>query len=188
MADSPASIDSLYRTANLLEELALSYAFIGGIALNTWGVPRATFDLDLAVSVPAKGFERTSAAFRGAGFVVDQAFDRGFRDRIAGMEQIHLHLPVAASLMAVDLFLATTPFLEAVLSRRVEIELGRGPVWVCTAADLILLKLLADRGKDRVDLENVIAVQGIPERDYLERWAEALGLADKLSLVLDRTR
>jgi hypothetical protein len=84
------------------------------------------------------------------------------------------------------LFPATTPFLESVLSRRVGIELGRGSVWVCTAADLIVFKLLADRDKDRVDVENVISVQGVPERDYLERWTEALGVRAKLAAALGR--
>jgi hypothetical protein len=88
--------------------------------------------------------------------------------------------------MAIDLFEATTPFLESVLERRIEIDLGRGRLWVCSAADLILLKLLADRRKDRVDVENVLLVQGVPEPEYLRRWAAALGLEQRLTRALER--
>jgi hypothetical protein len=188
MADVPASIDAVYRTASVLDGLGAPYAFIGGIALNTWGVPRATFDLDLTLSSAPDRFDRLLREFRRGGFVVDTAFDHGFLDRIAGMEHIHVHLPAGPSLMAVDLFLATTPFLESVVARRVGIELGRGSIWVCTAADLILFKLLADRAKDRLDVENVLSVQGTPERDYLDHWADALGVRPRLLSVLERPR
>ena len=186
MADVPASLDSIYQITGLLERRGVPHAFIGGVALNTWGVPRATFDLDLAVAVPANRMEGLLAELRQAGAVVDPVFERGFRDRIAGMEQVHVHLAAGSSLLAVDLFLATTPFLESVLARRVTIDLGRGPIWVCTAADLILFKLVADRGKDRVDVENVVSVQGVPEREYLLRWSEVLRVGPRLASLLRR--
>jgi hypothetical protein len=34
-----------------------------------------------------------------------------------------------------------------------------------------------------MDLRNVIAVQGVPEREYLERWAAELGVTDRLALL-----
>src|SRR5688572_8378795 len=145
MADVPASLDSVYLLSGALERLGIPYAFIGGIALNTWAVPRATFDLDLALSVPTGRNGELLAELRRIGAVVEDAFERGFRDRVQGLEKLHAHLPAGTSLMAIDLFLASTPFLESVLERRVGIDLGRGQVWVCTAADLVVLKLLADR-------------------------------------------
>lgn len=188
MADVPASVDSVYRIAGALERLRMPYAFIGGVALNAWGIPRATFDLDLALSVPTGRSGDLLAELRRIGAVVDQAFERGFRDRVQGMEKLHVHLPAGDSLMAIDLFLASTPFLESVLERRVGIDLGRGPVSVCTAADLVVLKLLADRRKDRSDVESVLLVQDVPEPEYLRRWAGALGLESRLTEALEQRR
>ncbi|MEO6597441.1 MAG: hypothetical protein ABIP94_22080 [Planctomycetota bacterium] len=51
-------------------------------------------------------------------------------------------------------------------------------------ADLILFKLMADRPKDRVDVQNVLTVQGIPEPEYLRDWAARLGVADRLERAL----
>jgi hypothetical protein len=42
-------------------------------------------------------------------------------------------------------------------------------IQVVTAADLILFKLMAGRRKDWVDIDNVLAIQGVPERPYLDR-------------------
>src|SRR5262245_34618495 len=148
MAEVPASLESIGRVARVLEEAGLPHAFIGGVALNTWGIPRATFDLDLVVAIDDAGFPGLLDRFRSAGFLIDAAFERGFRDQVAGMQKIHMHLPAATSLMPVDLFLASTPFLRSVVERRVGVDLGAGRFHVCTAADLILFKLLADRAKD----------------------------------------
>lgn len=59
-------------------------------------------------------------------------------------------------------------------------DLGLGQIYLCTAADVLLFKLMAYRTKDRADIENLITVQGIPERAYLEHWAEALAVRDRL--------
>jgi len=184
MADEPASLEAIQAVASALKEAGVRYAFIGGAALSAWGVPRATFDLDLALSVPEEGIGVVLDVLSRRGFVVDATFRSGFRDRVGGMETIHVHLPAGRTLMAVDLFLATTPLLGSVVERRTSIDLGRGPIEVCTAADLILLKLIADRPKDRIDIQNILAVQGVPEREYLVRWAERLSLRGKLEEIL----
>lgn len=36
-----------------------------------------------------------------------------------------------------------------------------------------------------VDIDNVVAVQGVPEREYLQRWARRLGVGERLRKVLD---
>jgi hypothetical protein len=104
------------------------------------------------------------------------------------MEKVHVHLPAGKALLAVDLFLATTPFLASVVERRKSIDLGSGPLQVCTAADLVLLKLIADRPKDRMDIENLLAVQGVPERTYLESWAKELGIRPRLDALLTQRK
>ncbi len=168
MADAPASLDALYLIAGILEWQKLEYAFIGGIALNVWGIPRSTFDLDVALSLSPERLPELCTALNEAGVVVDAVFQRGFRDRIAGMEKFHVHLPAGLSLLAVDMFLASTPFLRSCLSRRVKIDLGRGSIWVCSAADLVLFKLVANRRKDKVDLDNIL---GLQESVWVERVA-----------------
>ncbi len=186
MADSPASLDAIERAARVLVDARVPYAFIGGVAMGVWAVPRPTFDLDLAIASSTSETPTLLQAFERAGFVVEEGFRKGFADRIAGMEKIHVHLPSGKALLGVDLFLATTPFLQSLLERRKTVDLGGGPLQVCTAADLVLLKLVADRPKDRLDIENVLAVQGVPERGYLDCWASELGVRPRLDALLAR--
>ena len=188
MADQPASLDAIGRAARVLTEAGLAHAFIGGVAMGAWAVPRPTFDLDVAVASGIDGLPRLLAAFEHAGFIVEEGFRKGFADRVSGMDKVHVHLPAGKALMAVDLFLGTTPFLHSVLERRKAIDLGGGPLHVCSAADLILLKLVADRPKDRLDIENLLAVQGVPERPYLEHWASELGVRPRLDALLAQRR
>jgi len=187
MADQPATLDAIYQLYELLRQEKVPIAFIGGVALNTWAVPRATFDLDIAIAIEA---DRVSSLLRraeSAGFVVDAGFHAGFRDRVGGMEKVHFFLPAGKSLLAVDLFFAETPFLRSVIARRTSVDLGRGPVPVCTAADLLLFKLLAGRNKDLVDVDNLLVVQGVPERSYLETWAKQLQIEERLRPYLNRS-
>jgi hypothetical protein len=81
---------------------------------------------------------------------------------------------------AVDVFFDSTPFVASVLERRVQTDLGLGPIYLCTAADVLLFKLIAYRHKDRADIENILTIQGVPERAYLEAWAAKLGMRERL--------
>jgi hypothetical protein len=128
MADAPVSLDAIYRLAAVLDRVGVPFVFIGGVALNAWAIPRATFDMDLALSLEGFRLEELFAELERDAFVVDPAFSRGFRDRVGGMEKIHVHLPTGSTLLAVDLFLAGTPFLRSVLARRRTVDLGRGPL------------------------------------------------------------
>ncbi len=185
MADDPITLDSIHRIVDLLERERVVYTFIGGVALSAWAVPRATFDLDLTIALEDDLVVPLLRRAEAAGFVVDAQFLSGFRDRIAGMEHVHFFLPAGQSLLAVDAFLGRTPFTRSVLARRVAVDLGRGPVYVCTAADLVLFKLVAGRPKDTVDVRNVVAVQGVPEPDHLRRWAKELHVEERLRAIVD---
>lgn len=184
MADAPASLEWIYRVSEALKLAQIPYAFIGGVAVVAWGIPRQTFDLDLVVSVPEQRFDDLVQAFARHELTMEERFRRGHRDRIGDMEKVRVYLPAGRTLIALDVYLATTPFLKSALDRRVATDLGRGNVFVCAAADLILLKLMANRRKALVDIENVLTIQGVPERHYLERWAERLGMRERLEEVL----
>lgn len=186
MTPDPISVDTVYAVERVLREQGIEHAFVGGLALSAWGVPRATFDLDLAVALPADRQKELLTALRVLGWTVDEVFERGWRDQMAGIPVIHVQIPADRSLIRVDLLIADTPFLQSALARRIEIDLGQGNVPICTAADLVLFKLVAWRRKDRMDLDNILWVQGVPERPYLEQWARTLGVEERLSEILKK--
>jgi hypothetical protein len=184
MADRPTSPDEIQLLARVLDGARVPYAYIGGVALGAWGVPRTTFDLDAAILVDESTWPRIVEALESGGFAVDEVFRGSFRDRLGDMELVHAHLPIGPTLLRADLFFVTTPFLRSVLRRSVVVELAGRPLRVCTPADFLLLKLVAGRKKDELDIENVLTVQGVPEREYLEHWAVELGVRDRLDATL----
>ena len=184
MSREPVTIEVLREIHRILTAHAIPHTFVGGLALNAWGIPRATFDIDLCIALGAGEQPKLLNALRELGWSVDEAFQRGWRDDVAGIPIIHAHYPLEGALVRVDLMVADTPFLRSVIERRTNVDLGLVTVPVCSAADLLLFELLADREKDRMDVRNVLTVQGVPERAYLERWSRELGIEARLRRVL----
>lgn len=85
-----------------------------------------------------------------------------------------------------DLFLVATDLQRSAFARCRTVQLPgvSRDVRVVSPADLILFKLLADRPKDRVDVQNILTVQGIPDAEYLHSWAKQLGVNDRLDLAI----
>jgi hypothetical protein len=170
--------------AHAVERAGADYAFMGGLAVTAWGIPRATFDLDLAIAADNQSVGAILHALEADDVAADEHFSKGYVDRVGGMEKVSARLLFSSTWFVLDIFLATTPFLHSVMQRRARVPFQDAHVFVVTAADLILFKLIAGRRKDWVDIDNVVAVQGVPERAYLEQWAATLGVSDRLRRVL----
>ncbi len=57
---------------------------------------------------------------------------------------------------------------------------------LATAEDLILMKLIAFRPQDTLDLDTVFERRAAElDRDYLRGWADKLGVAGKLAMWLE---
>jgi hypothetical protein len=176
--------EAVLHVARAMERTGTTYAFMGGLAVTAWGIPRATFDLDLTIGVDSQPADAILQALEADDIETEEHFRKGFVDRLSGMEKVAARLLFQDNWFVIDLFLGSTPQLRSALGRRVRVPFQDAHVDVVTAADLILFKLIAGRRKDWVDIDNVVAVQGIPERAYLEEWAAKLGVAERLTRVL----
>ena len=145
-----------------LEAHGYRYAVIGGIAVTTWGIIRATRDVDLKVLVPDLDYAGTRAAIRAA-----------------FPEPGRLHAPdnpliVSANIkgVVVDFLLALPGYEEHIVTHAVHCDLGDDlQVWVCTPADLVIQKAIAGRAKDWQDIEGILIEQyGRLDPSYLEDW------------------
>ncbi len=175
------------RLLDLLDAHGIPYSMMGGMVVPIWGIPRATFDVDLTLSVDDVGLRNFLAAAKRIGFTVDESFEKGFRDVLHGMQKLRVEWWSAAGRrIEVDVFLVTTPYQEAAFARRVRARINAHEMWVLSAADLILHKLLANRPKDLADVQNVLAVQGVPDETYLRAWAGRLGVSERLDEAIAR--
>ncbi len=159
----------LRKAIKILEDNGHRYAVIGGIALSQWGVVRVTQDVDLKVLV-------SDLDYAGVRALLTRAFPKPARQ----------HAPKNPFIIAVEIdevivdFLLTTPgYEEQIIARAVRRNLNGFAVWVCSAEDLIIQKVIAGRGKDWPDVEALLIEQrGKLDESYITNWlsqfAEAL--------------
>ena len=85
----------------------------------------------------------------------------------------------AASGPPLDIQTAKTDYQRQLIARAVATREG---LPVATAEDLVILKLIAHRPKDVVDLRGLVA---LPDLDwaYVEQWAAAWEVADRLDVL-----
>lgn len=184
-----AGLDDVARDfVALFEKKEFPYALMGGLAVRLYALPRATYDVDFTVSIPREALGGLYQEVETLGYSVPHAQAGGWIDTVRGMPVIKFQWYIGTRAIDIDVFLAETPFQAELLKRRVR-HSGEGwGGWFVTAEDLILLKLLANRPKDRVDIGDILFIQGDPDIEYLRRWAGELGVADQLDEALREPR
>ena len=162
-----------------LESLELNYAVIGGIALQFWGEPRFTHDLDITVEDRLELSELVQRVTERFGSRVSDPY-KFVRDT----RMLLLHVEG----VDVDVALALRGYEDSLFERVREIEIEPGKrLRIASAEDLIIHKSLAGRPQDLHDIEGVIIRQGEQLdaryiRSWLRRFAEALDESE----ILDR--
>ena len=139
--------------AKWLEEQSIRHFFIGGIALQYWGEPRLTRDVEVTVLVAPEDFE---------GFL-DKAI-KAFRPRIpdaSGFARKHRVLLLETeSGIPIDISLGIPGYEEEAWAHSKEVEFQPfGKLRLISAEDLIIHKCIAGRPRDVEDVERVLVKQ-----------------------------
>lgn len=168
----------------IFDRLHAPYVIMGGLAVRLWGIPRPTFDVDLAIKIPRERLSELYDELESAGFDVPEAYRGGWVDEVAGMPLVKFKLYIGGRGIDADIFLAETRFQREMMLRRRADELWGMSVWLATPEDLILLKLLAHRPRDLGDIADIRAVQGELDESYMTGWAGELGILDRLEAII----
>jgi len=170
----------LHKAIKLLEKSGHRYAVIGGIALSQWGVVRLTQDVDLKVLV-------SNLDYAGVRVLLTRAFPKPARRRAPKNPFI---VAVEIDKVIVDFLLTAPGYEEQIIARAVRRNLTGFSVWVCSAEDLVIQKVIAGRDKDWPDVEALLIEQrGKLDEAYIANWlaqfAEAL---EKPELLMEYQR
>lgn len=163
-----------------LERLGIDYFVTGSVAASVYGVMRQSQDTDVVMDLDRGGFGRVADALR-PGFAISEPIDYGEFAMASVIDQ--------ETAEKVDLILRHRGAFEAsAMQRRRELEVpGLGRIWVATVEDLILAKLVWSAGISELQLRDCAQLlrlgAGSIDRTYLERWANRLGVADRLREV-----
>lgn len=153
-----------------LSARGIPYAIIGGLAVQRWGQPRLTRDVDVTVLLPPG---REEAALRE----IVAAFPPRIQEAVAfALEHRVLPVNVPGGSEA-DISLGLPGYEEQVMARATAYDLDEGrQVRLCSAEDLIIHKALAGRPQDVLDIEGIVARQGKAlDTIYIRRWLSELG-------------
>lgn len=137
---------------------------IGGLAVQRWGEPRQTRDVDLTLLTGIGGEQPYIEALlaRYPGRIPDAS--QFALDRRVLLVETRSGIPM-------DISLAGLPFEERVVERSSEFAFAPGAVVrTCGAEDLVVLKAFADRPQDWLDVEGILVRQGRAlDRQLIER-------------------
>ena len=145
------------------------YCFIGGLALQRWGEPRETVDVDLTLLTGFGGEKPFVEILLGH-----------FPARIADAAQFAMTHRVlllkAKSGVGLDIALGALPFEQCAVDRSSIFAFpGNVLIRTCSAEDLMVMKAFATRGKDWVDIEGIITRQtGQLDWSYIESQLQPL--------------
>ncbi|MEO8636447.1 MAG: hypothetical protein ABI587_14325 [Gemmatimonadales bacterium] len=136
------------------EERSWGFCFIGGLALQHWGEPRLTIDVD-ATLLTGIGREATFIA------ALLERFPARVNSAAAFAVRHRVLLIRSSTGIPFDVALGGLPFeAEAVRRSRLIFLGGDVPLRLCSAEDLVVMKAFADRGRDWLDIEGVLIRQG----------------------------
>jgi hypothetical protein len=153
----PGQPDSLIEVITALicalEQSGIPYAFGGAVALSAWSEPRATVDVDLNVWIDEQRYGELFDTLEQAGAEVDREAGAR-RARAMGM------IDARVAGYRLDIFVPSVQFYDEALARRQRVRIAGHDTWVLSPECLAVFKLLFFRGKDIVDLQRLVEIQG----------------------------
>lgn len=168
------------------ESMEIPHMAVGAIAVGAHGIPRATRDIDLLVSVDSqKGvyqlIERLEAFIE---FEPQTQFDTITWGRR------HVGVVRTPPPFKVELFeMFDDPFVNSEFSRKIKtyVPMLSRDLWLQTAEDLVVQKIRWGRSKDLDDARDVLAVQGPETLDmaYIKNWCSTHGTSERLETILE---
>ena len=163
--------------AEFFSERNIPYMLVGGFAVAYWGYPRQSMDIDIVIDLNRENI----------GDFIKDAKEYGFI----------IHAPEAKAMVAkgnrfvmewhafrIDCWLPRTRFEKQALENRTRKKLFGQNLWIISAEDLIISKLLIGRPRDLEDIKTVRLRQGRKiKRAYIKEEAQLLGLSEQLKVA-----
>ncbi len=164
--ESPKDLLSvLLSLVNWLNEKKTSYAIIGGVAIGLVAQARATQDIDAVVWLDVEDFPAFLDSSASFGFLprVPNALEFAMRSRVFLLRHKDTGI-------GVDISCGALPFEEEMISRALDFNAGDLTLKVATPEDLIIMKAVAHRKRDLIDIDNLLTVYQDLDLSRVRNW------------------
>lgn len=179
----------LSQVVTAFEEHGIAYVVVGSFASSMRGLYRTTADIDIVADLGAGHVRQLVEALQEKFYIDEQAVRRAV-SRHGSFNAIHFD-----AVFKVDIFVPPADdFSRQQLARRRPEKIApdvEQQIYVATAEDSILAKLLRYRKGGEVsrvqwaDVLGIVGTQGAAlDVEYLNAWADRLGVRDLLEKVL----
>jgi len=155
-----------------LDKADIEYVVIGAHAVNAWVEPRFTADFDITVQADSAALQRLADALADEGYSADAQGD----ELPSGPDFVRFTTDDDS--ISLEVQVAKTEFQRQAIERAATPDDLR----VATVEDLLVMKLIAYRPKDRADLAGLVTVPDV-DWSYVERWAEEWDVSDRLAAI-----
>jgi hypothetical protein len=158
----PQLLAGLTELVAAFDRHGIRYALIGGLAISLRSRPRSTRDIDFLLTVPQMTLPRLLQDLTEHGFTLDEmsVITAFVRHHITAFEYKGVR---------VDWLKPVVPMYQHVLDTAAADDGFGRPVRVASSEGLILLKLMAGRPQDLVDIDSLLAAnKGQIDLDWIE--------------------
>jgi hypothetical protein len=178
----------LKRLVGILEEAGIPYMLTGSLGSSFHGRPRATNDVDMVIAPTETQLRRFLSSLGSDYYVSEEAALAALHQGLA-FNVIDMKTQWKADLRVVQ----NRPFSRMEFSRRQQASVLGLNVWVVSSEDVVLSKLeWSKESASKQQMEDVLGVLQAQYRDldeqYLLKWAEDLGVRDRLVELLRKAK
>jgi len=170
-------VEPLTALQRLLDRFGEQGVIIGGIATGFLGKPRFTVDLDAMFLASTSDVPQILEMARKEGIEprTDKVMEFAKKNRV-------LLLRHSSSGASIDITLGVLPFEEEVVARSKVYDTGLFSVRLPTPEDLIIMKAIAHRPKDLIDVQTIVDSHPDLDINRIQHWvksfAEVLEIPD----------
>jgi hypothetical protein len=154
--------------AHELERAEIPYMVIGGQAVQLYGEPRMTRDIDVTLGLGGEGLDRVAAVCDRCGLKPLPAAPADFVRETMVLPALEERTGIR-----VDFVFSATEYERQAIGRSRPVELGGARVSFAAIEDVIIHKLVAGRPRDLEDARGIVAKNPGLDRGYVERWLAA---------------
>src|SRR5215216_3026881 len=161
-------VEPLTALQRLLDRFNEQGVIIGGIATGFLGKPRFTVDLDAMFLASTKDIPHILGMAKEEGIEprTDKVMEFAQKSRV-------LLLRHSSSGASIDISLGVLPFEEEVVARSNMYDAGMLSLRLPTPEDLIIMKAIAHRPKDLIDIQTVIDAHPDLDVTRIKQWVKS---------------
>ena len=157
-----------------LDRENIAYMLSGSMAMSIYTLPRATRDFDFVIHLQAQDIEKITTQFKEGYYCEGAAIQDAIRHN--SLFNIIDH---ATGFKADFMILKDQPFRQKEFERRTLVDFFGMPVYVVTAEDLLISKIIwiqeLQSAMQMEDIKNLQAVEGL-DWAYIHHWISDLQL------------